>query len=568
MNMFYDDLNLYIHGVNSNINLNPIIGNRQFTIWDLNNAVESQDVDVEDIEWNQVADFLGYQNYDDYIPDQLQECWEENLRDFIASMQEFDKSRVEPDPAADDGDEAISDAAEGAEEEQMVPNTLEEEEGPVSDEEQDEAQEDSIGAGAAEEYETAPQGPESDEQSEEAPEDHLVAEAAEEYESTEPQLPSLGAPSSVTKKRALDTTPLPFTGTNFKRRRLAPGAVIPSTPEHMLGFPASHESDPQPSPSVARSHRIQRLRHYDMNDTIKDSQDDTQDRLKSPPQQPEAREPSPDLGSMDILTPVLERIESAYDTTPSQQLERESEAGSSPLVVRAERAPLTIAIAEHDDEDDEENETITSPQQAATHQPKPAPLPAPKRRALPSSFRNSTSTALPHPAAQPEPSRRHSTTRNNRRTSGNGHPRPSMTRQPSSIAQWVDHYESLGYRRSTVKKAMLATTMNPGTLVTTVLESLSNGTGIPPNIAGIWTDRDDRALRHVLAEDLHRIPLDAADHVSLKKAQKEKRRLSNKHGEVWMGQRQTFLADQAALEEKRRREGKKPVRTDGIENSM
>lgn len=566
MDTFYDDLNTYMNTVDSKINLNPIIGNRQFTIWDLENAVGSQDVDIEDVEWNQVADFLGYEDYDDYIPDQLQECWEENLRDFVNFMKDFDMSRLEPDPTADSGDEAISDAAREAEEGLMIPNTMEEDEGPASDEEPEEAQEDYIVAEAAEEYETAPQERGSDELSEEAPEEDIVAEAAE-YENTEPQLPSLAAPSSVRKKRALDTTPLPSIDTNFKRRRLAPNAVIPSTPEHLLGFLTSVDGKTQPSPSVARSLRIQRLRHYNLDDTIKDSQDDTQDRLKSPPQRPATREPSPDLGSMEIRTPVLERIESAYDTTPSQQLERESEAGSSPFTARAERAP--IAIAEHDDEDEEEDETIASPQQAATPQPKPAPLPAPKKRALPSSFRNSTSTSIPHPAPQPEPARRHSTTNNNRRTSSHGNPPPSMTRQPSSIPQWVEHYESLGYPRTTVNKAMLATTMNPGTLVTTVLESLARGTGIPPNIAGIWTDRDDRALRHVLAYDLDRDPLDAADQLSLKKALREERRLLNKHGKLWMDQRKQFLADKAALEERRRRrEGEMPMRTNGIETSM
>lgn len=57
----------------------------------------------------------------------------------------------------------------------------------------------------------------------------------------------------------------------------------------------------------------------------------------------------------------------------------------------------------------------------------------------------------------------------------------------------IRHFEALGYNDKHISQAMKAGTMSRGPIIT-ALESLHNGRGIPENVAGIWTARDDKSL--------------------------------------------------------------------------
>lgn len=510
MDMFYDDLHEYMNLANPNINLEPIIGNKQLDLWQLAEAVGSQNVDIDNVDWEQVANHLGYDDSNQSLLDQLLECWEANLRDFLDFMEEFDKAQQDAAPSADSDHEALVNIVGEEEDEQtIIPSTVEED------------------------------------------------------NDAEPRLPSLALPSWATKKRPFEASPLAAANTFVKRRRLAPDAVVPSTPEELIGIPASVSGKPQQSPSLIRSQRMLRQRHLNLDDTIKDSQDDTQDRLQSPPRATGAR--SPELGSFEVSTPVLQRIESAYDITPSQQLESEAE---SPLARAGKRVTITVPHDEPEDEVQSSHQHSPSPQPAASS------LHVAKRRALPSSFRNSSAPSASQASAQTESVRRHSTALKTtqrqdqgRRALSRGNP-PSMARKPSSIPEWAEHYESLGYPRATVNKAMLATTMNPGTLVVTVLESLTQGGGIPPNHAGIWTDRDDGGIHLLLhaGDDLGRAPLDIEEELMLKRARKEEGRLLRKHGELWTATRKQYWVEKNAFEAKKRKKKELKMLMEQTEN--
>lgn len=538
MDQFYDDLQVYIDETNADIDLEPTIGNQQFTIWELAQAVGAQKITIDEVDWALVAHKLGYDDYDETLLDQLLQCWEDNLREFVAIMEEFqsDDEAVPGTDVEEDDEQTIT-----GDDEQIIPNTVEEEE----DDELD-----------------------ADEQPQEVLKDELVGNMVEDDDDeTEPQLPSLPPSSSATKKRPPEDMHSSVPNTYVKRRRLDPDAVIQSTPESKLGIPTSGGSKLQPSPSLVRSQKIQRLRRLDLDDTIKDSQDDTQDRLPSPLPAMGAR--SPELGSYEIRTPVLERIESAYDISPSEQLE--SEAGS-PLATIKKRVSITVPDdgEEGEGEAEEEDETSNAHDDSVSPQPAAAPLRIAKKRNLPSTFRTSSAPSVSQTTRQTEAPRRHFTTTQRdqpqpQRAPSRPNP-PSLSRKPSSIPEWAEHYESLGYPRSTVNKAMLATTMNPGSLVVTILESLSAGKGIPPNHAGIWTDRDDKGIDLLLhaGNDLDRTPLDAEEQSMLRKARKEEKRLLDKHGELWTKTRKQFWVEKKAFEEKKRKnkERKKIMRVD------
>lgn len=548
---FHNDLNDYMEVANPHINLEPIIGNRQFELWQLAEAVGLQNVDVDDVDietvnWAQVATRLGFDDFDQVLLDQLLECWEDNLRDFLKYMEEFDKTRQ---TAGDADHETPADVQ--LEDGQTIPNS-------------------------GEEGDDEPDGDEVSGQSS----DLFLANTGEEDDSDgDHPLPSPVVRSSNTRKRPLDSSPPAKSNSYSKRRRLAPDAVVPSTPEQLLAIPASAGSNGrsggskhQPSPSVVRSQRLTRLRHLNVDDTIKDSQDDTQDRLISPPHATGAQ--SPDLGSFDIRTPMAKRIEITANTAPSQQLR--PKADSSLARSTAKHASIRAPVSELDDEP--EDEASRSHQQSPSPQPAASTLHVAKKRALPSSFRNSSTPSVSLAPAQSEALRQHSTAQREPQPRSQPQPpkAPKHTKNPRdmTIAEWADHYESLGYPRANVKAALLATTMNPGTLVTTVLESLAQGDGIPGHHSGIWTERDDKDIQLLLeaGDDLDRAPVDYEEQDLLRRADRAENRLLTKHGEVWTAQRKKYISEKAAFEraKKKKREAKRigQRRDDGSETSM
>jgi hypothetical protein len=98
-------------------------------------------------------------------------------------------------------------------------------------------------------------------------------------------------------------------------------------------------------------------------------------------------------------------------------------------------------------------------------------------------------------------------------------------RDEREVRAFVDHYISLGYPEEVVTQALLATTLETGD-VAMVMEAIMQGAGIPGNIEGVWTFRDDEAVR-------------------LPEHEKEFARVISKHGEARCVKRRQFLKEEA-----------------------
>jgi hypothetical protein len=493
MARFYDDLKDYAELTESDITLEPTIGGQRIRLWDLAQSIVGQKVPVEDIEWHRVAADLGYDYISEDLADEIEACWERNLMEFMESMAEFEEEE----------EQQFEDAAEEVAEVEVIPQTAEEDAIPSIAEEQE-----------------------------------------KEVDGVEPQLP----PAS--KKRSLDA---PFSSNPpGKRPRLDRNAVIPSTPEHRLRTTRSASTQQQQSPSARRLH----TRRFALTDTIKDTQDDTQDKFSTPPAAPAIGVLSPDLGSDEkIRTPPLQRKESTFDITPSQQLHIET---SSPIVHDRRKLFQRPPTSSEEEAEMQSRRQLFDPLTPTESTAQPAK----KRRALPPTFRES-------PIPRPSPtlrSHRHvsentdTTARQPRReevqqqqqqqheaeergSPNRGNPRAG-NREPETVEDWIEYYQSFGYSHSTIVKAMNATTLVPGSPITTVLESLSAGTGIPSHHEGIWTERDDNSLRLIMSKspsELQKQPSDPLEQQQHKKIQREINRLDNKHGAERMELRWRFL---------------------------
>ncbi|KAK7223470.1 hypothetical protein V2G26_011473 [Clonostachys chloroleuca] len=265
-----------------------------------------------------------------------------------------------------------------------------------------------------------------------------------------------------------------------------------------------------------------------------------------------------------VKMPQLPTHESSYDVTPSQQLDLEAQHTESPVkVVRRPQHTHTSPAGDGSPRPRRPSHPATAPPAPRSNPPPPTtpkPLPKPaKRRTLPASFARSNSPKSPpaRPPRRSTPPRRPPsphpipTTGNDRNDTGNVTPRATNAHisEPTTIEGWVEHYQSLGYTHAMVVKAMTATTMTPGCLTAHALESLSAGNGIPKNTEGIWTDRDDKALRSLmsLGERIEDEPTDAGEHQVLQKALRERRRLLHKHGQQRMDQRELLLQASDAI---------------------
>lgn len=90
---FYEDLDMYIDATGAKIEKDCMFSGKHFELWDLAKAINSQKVPAEELDWDKVAEELGYNwvaNKD--ISKTLQLCYEENLMDFLDSLDEFSPS--------------------------------------------------------------------------------------------------------------------------------------------------------------------------------------------------------------------------------------------------------------------------------------------------------------------------------------------------------------------------------------------------------------------------------------------------------------------------------------------
>jgi len=120
---------------------------------------------------------------------------------------------------------------------------------------------------------------------------------------------------------------------------------------------------------------------------------------------------------------------------------------------------------------------------------------------------------------------------------------PKPKSHQEQVAEWIHHYESLGYSHKHVLEGLQRTSMVPG-IATVVMQSLKEGRGVPGNHEGIWTDRDDDGLKLMSTVDMEAEGDTNEERKAVRKARRSAKRLEEKHGSDRIKLRRQFLAAQ------------------------
>lgn len=104
----------------------------------------------------------------------------------------------------------------------------------------------------------------------------------------------------------------------------------------------------------------------------------------------------------------------------------------------------------------------------------------------------------------------------------------SDSQRDAELQAAVDYWVQLGYASDIVAKAFEATSMHTGN-VGEVMESLTQGEGIPDNLPGVWTEEDDLTLRRLARTGWKEFD--------------DTKELIDKHGEEVVQERIAFLRD-------------------------
>ncbi|KAI1211211.1 TRF2-interacting telomeric protein/Rap1 C terminal domain-containing protein [Annulohypoxylon truncatum] len=444
-----------------------------FEPWDLWEAVASQKMEPEERDWQQIAEKLGF-NWVQHenVHDELRVCYEKHLSLF----EEFWKNYQEEEE--------------------------EEEEEEVEDEEDQDLEE------------------------------HLP--------SSPPVISSL--------KRSLDarqvSSDYAYPQSSPKRRRLNKNAEIPSTPDHVNGTSSLRH---QPAVEVTPSARRSAQRFADGGD----EEDESRDTLNELPAirgvrkkvlEPETQDFRFDPETQNIMfdTQGDMEIESQFSITPSQQLRQESDAVSpdianaSPTPKARNRnatqgSPTPRRSIRNPFQEDSEGETSAPATDSHIDEAtkNTAAAGKAKRRSLPESFSlkpsptvNSTSVRLRTQAQSHSPES----------------PRPAHRPIPAKETpdDVIDRFCSLGYPRNIVLLALRATTWRLGD-AGQVMEMLKRGEELPQRTHGVWTQRDDDALKLVTSDEPPK------DEKEKRKRARMQKRLEEKHGPELMELRYKYL---------------------------
>ncbi|KAH7013436.1 TRF2-interacting telomeric protein/Rap1 C terminal domain-containing protein [Ilyonectria destructans] len=510
---FYKDLSQFVSADGLEIKLRHTIDNKIIELWDLANAVSEKLrgplEDLEEEDWAEIAMDMGFQADETTIA-QLQQCFDENLADFLDAVGSFDG---------------------------------------VEDEDEDEFREHDPSPLLARAY-NALEEPDFEDLSEqhwpEAPLSHDVPE----------ELPPSYVRSSppVGAKRSLGQRPLSSSGPLTKRPRYNTKLEIPSTPDIEVAAGRKVPSAQYFSPSIRKS--LSRQDYVDASETS---------RQLSPfhvAQKDHPLEEDGDEGEIQMLEVLKSRVVQPQsplldtqgtfinDTTPSQQLRTEA-LNSSPIPFRLSKTrqtkktglersgsqtkqKSTAGSNQHQEGNSKELSIPTEePPSTAKKELKPAP-----RRSLPPSFNSNSrpkAPAAPTPAPAPAPA-----------PTKAPRPRPLPSdSKPRNIDEWIKHYESTGFPRSIVIEGLKRTTLTPGGLASLVMQSLQDGNDVPSHHEGIWTDRDDTDLKLIASVDLSREPSGPVDERRYRHVRNASKRLAKKHGPARVELRKSFLDAQA-----------------------
>ncbi|KAI5861298.1 TRF2-interacting telomeric protein/Rap1 C terminal domain-containing protein [Durotheca rogersii] len=469
---------------------------RTFGMWDLWRAVDSLKMEPAERDWQQIAETMGFDWVQhETVPDELRRCYEKYLADFEEALRAFENEQL--------GEE------EGGEEEEGEEEGGEEEE---EEEDQSEGQNQELG--------------------------------------TETTLPS--SPPAPSLKRPL-TTELSDPSCAYpqspKRRRIDRKSVIPSTPDEVNG--TSHLR-PRPGANVTPRARkpdatntevalqSSPLRHVVDEEADEDESRDTLGELCNPFQRPKkVPEPETQDFGFDADTQVnIDDAESQCGITPSQQLLLESDAAIS---IMEDGSPTPKARTRN------LSPTSPPPRRSTARSSRDGPAGKTPRPSTANYTKDDTASptlsrgkaerrSLPHSYVRSPPAAV--------KTSGGSsskrldHPKDQPPKQPILVLetedQVVDHFCSLGYPRDIVLRALRATTWRLGD-AGQVMEMLKRGEELPQRTRGVWTRRDDEALRLVSLEEPPK------DEREQRKRAGARRMLEAKHGLELMDVRREYL---------------------------
>ncbi|PHH75205.1 hypothetical protein CDD80_2535 [Ophiocordyceps camponoti-rufipedis] len=159
------------------------------------------------------------------------------------------------------------------------------------------------------------------------------------------------------------------------------------------------------------------------------------------------------------------------------------------------------------------------------------------RRSLPSTFGSPANKGSPLSQRRQKHQAR-STAGSGSRSSGT----EALSSEEANLLDRVQDYVSLGYPERIVIEALKSTSMRPGGAAAHAMQSLKEGKGIPTNVEGAWTAKDDGHL--VRADEVMARGADAGAAES-KRAEERLRRLEHKHGAESLELRRRYLGDLA-----------------------
>ncbi|POS79002.1 hypothetical protein DHEL01_v202605 [Diaporthe helianthi] len=537
---FYEDLRDYIHVSGAKIELRPIIHEREIELWDLFSTATQQNCAVEDRDWKQIAQRLGFDwTKAAFCAEELKGCYDRNLAEFEEAIGSYD----------DEDGIAMGDDEQGScndEENALVPT--------------------SDAVTAPKQLSPAPLFPTYRSSS-------PIAGAKRSFQQSNDPQSDLSYPSDRSSKR----------------RRRDREAAIPQTPEHKLRYgggsgsrtAVQNLSSPLKPRGAATEHGgIYAVDEADafLNNGIHDIGEIGQLPDPAPAKKHRFIEPeTQDFGhAMGSGNGVRQSIENdiGYMTddegnSPSQQLQSEFEAFTSPprpIPIRGNGAVSTngsifaeprrrrgggpatnahsfVSGTENNNASAERaaRKSISSlkatkrslPQQYRTQQAVATaarpPASAPVRNGIAAPPLQSRSPVMARPtdvypnrqsdvsnhqykqnvAATSSRAVRSSAQPNNssRKTPASSAPlrAPPRTEARADTAEFgldytnaqFEHFQALGYATGHIASAMEAASLQRGPM-TVVLQSLHAGKGIPQEEEGVWTDYDDEKLRKIV----------------------------------------------------------------------
>ncbi|KAI1129405.1 TRF2-interacting telomeric protein/Rap1 C terminal domain-containing protein [Nemania abortiva] len=102
---FYRDYNTFLESAGITDRRIPSVRGRAIALWDLWQSVRSKKVEVAELDWQQIAEGLGFDWVSiESIPDDIRHCYEEHLAPFADAMMNFNDSSDEEDSASENAD--------------------------------------------------------------------------------------------------------------------------------------------------------------------------------------------------------------------------------------------------------------------------------------------------------------------------------------------------------------------------------------------------------------------------------------------------------------------------------